>query len=128
SSSTVTGRRAPLGAARCVFSLYGALHEGRAIRGHFTVACREPGCQCVWYDLRRERRWPAWPVKDRRKVLGSPPEILRSPATRNTPARFEWADAVPRSSCSVSKVTEPLSPGRQTPPRMPSTLAAAAAL
>jgi hypothetical protein len=26
------------------------LHPDRAIWGHFTVACREPGCQEVWCD------------------------------------------------------------------------------
>ena len=26
------------------------LHPDRAIWGHFTVACREPGCRSVWYD------------------------------------------------------------------------------
>jgi len=25
------------------------LYPDRAIRGHFTVACREPGCRSVWY-------------------------------------------------------------------------------
>ena len=26
------------------------LHPDRAIWGHFTVACREPGCRSVWRD------------------------------------------------------------------------------
>ena len=26
------------------------LHEDRAIWGHFTVTCREPGCESVFYD------------------------------------------------------------------------------
>jgi hypothetical protein len=26
------------------------LHPDRAIWGHFTVACRAPGCRWVWYD------------------------------------------------------------------------------
>jgi hypothetical protein len=26
------------------------LHSDQAIWGHFTVACREPGCRSVWYD------------------------------------------------------------------------------
>jgi hypothetical protein len=35
---------------RCLCPGAQTLHEDQAIWGHFTVACRAPGCRSVWYD------------------------------------------------------------------------------
>jgi len=40
---------------RCHCAGAQTLHPDRAIWGHFTVACREPGCQSVWYDPPHEQ-------------------------------------------------------------------------
>ena len=43
---------------RCLCPGAQTLHPDRAIWGHFTVACREPGCRSVWYDPPHEPRPP----------------------------------------------------------------------
>jgi hypothetical protein len=67
-------------------------------------------------------------VEDRREVLGSRSEVWRSPALGIPLRGLSGQTRYRAPSGSVSQETEPLLPGRQTPPRTPSTLAAATAL
>ena len=39
---------------RCLCPGAQTLHPDRAIWGHFTVTCRDPGCRSAWYDPPRQ--------------------------------------------------------------------------